>query len=509
MITAKAKLIREIDAKISICFQQAGGTAEVTVNNEIFGIVQAGGIINVPVENTLSDEVGDIISGKVIVPDATITVLSEAFQTVASGGSLNIILEFDDGSTPSFALDNDTIIIPLPVCPPPPSIELAVSIEPEPKQFEETTLTLTISGDVLGQADYGDYQFAITLGDGNVIMPPTAPLTIVQDGATVVATFSHSYGTAGVKNIFATVIDNNQGLTANASTTTDVQSADLLVQVHPTGARAIWSNFLRNVNYQGDFMRVRNEDNQLKNIPIEDGRAKTSEFLDFIGSGAGYAVKVYSHINGFEWVQDDITNQPRVRVDSNGLMYLDPEDRQSGSFADMNLSLPNSVSHQNSSVFTVSKYPPITINEFGNLFVGRNVLLRNAKYLEYRADIQTGGQPPTNHRIVWGQSFDGNSIVFPTPDLTDKVLLSTILLATASTDSELYINSVMQDDGQVSFTNTRNITMGDNVATGRRWRGRIYEIVDYSENKVLTRADIEERIRNSYLQLDSNFFDTI
>lgn len=87
MIIATAVLRGTITATAVIFATQTGSCASATVNvnGNLFDTVASGGTLDVPVKNTHNEVVGSIVGGEVIAPDAGYIIQNSLGQTQSSG----------------------------------------------------------------------------------------------------------------------------------------------------------------------------------------------------------------------------------------------------------------------------------------------------------------------------------------------------------------------------------------------------------------------------------------
>ena len=89
----------------------------ITINGDAFGTVASGGSVDIPVEYESGGDVGELIDGVWVIPDcedASVTVNDTAFGTVESGGSIDVPVEYENG-TPVGSLLDGVWTIPNPV----------------------------------------------------------------------------------------------------------------------------------------------------------------------------------------------------------------------------------------------------------------------------------------------------------------------------------------------------------------------------------------------------------
>ena len=115
MITATAILRGTITATAVIFATQVGSCAAATVNvnSNLFDTVASGGTLNVPVKNTAGTIVGSIVGGEVIAPDGTYVVQNSLGQTQSSGsirsGAVNFGIPAADANVTVNSAAYDTV----------------------------------------------------------------------------------------------------------------------------------------------------------------------------------------------------------------------------------------------------------------------------------------------------------------------------------------------------------------------------------------------------------------
>jgi hypothetical protein len=133
--------------------------ADVTVNTVFFGSATSGGDLEVPVVNTDDDPVGAIISGKVVVPDATFSIDGTQVDTVASGADLDVTVTLDGNpTTPTYNSGTKVLAVTGGTS---PSISIAVS-DTTPNAGDTITITATPS------AGYSPTAYVYWIEDGTV-----------------------------------------------------------------------------------------------------------------------------------------------------------------------------------------------------------------------------------------------------------------------------------------------------------------------------------------------------
>ena len=102
--------------RAEICVPVPCDPATITINGDAFGTVASGGSVDIPVEYESGGDVGELIDGVWVIPDcedATVTVNSAAYATVVSGGTLDVdVVDLDNNAVPGNVIAGPAYQVP-------------------------------------------------------------------------------------------------------------------------------------------------------------------------------------------------------------------------------------------------------------------------------------------------------------------------------------------------------------------------------------------------------------
>jgi hypothetical protein len=241
-----------------------------------------------------SDETVDVPSDCAPCADATVELNGDEVATVASGGTVNIMVERD--GNPVGAFDPNTNSWVIPPCGSGGSVSLAIS-DTAPNVGDTITLTATASGFSASR-----YLFATIQGND---------CRILADSAS--DTFNWTVDQIGTFDVF--VLSEDAISTVQVFNYVEVTAtSNFFLDTMPNAATVAFSlRKLRNA-YNGPCIRVlRTSDNTFDDFGFSNGWLDTAAILSFVGASDGRVIRWYGQdLAGIDAIQNTAGSRPFI-----------------------------------------------------------------------------------------------------------------------------------------------------------------------------------------------------